>query len=99
VGRNAVSVTGARNTAVNRGSYSGAGLWVFDVEPFSSWSVDGLMVSSATVGMSGGPWLNAMGPDFNCAVTNVGFSSTNRTGASAAPPTVNACVASQITVT
>jgi len=96
VGRNAVSATGATNLVVNRGSFAGAGLWVFDVEPFNANAVNGFAVTSATVGMSGGPWLNATGPDMSCAVRGVRFTGTNRTGASPVAPTVAACVAPQV---
>ena len=91
-----MSATGATNLAVNRGSFAGAGLWVFDVEPFSANAVNGFAVTSATVGMSGGPWLNATGPDMTCAVRGVRFTGTNRSGASPAAPTIAACVAPQV---
>lgn len=97
-GRNAVSVTGASTVAVNRGTFTGSGLWGFDVEPFGAWSVSSVTVAGATVGMSGGPWLNASGPDFNCKVTKVAFTGTDRSQVNINAPTVAACVAAQVTV-
>lgn len=96
VGRNGISNTGATNLVVNRGTFAGTGLWAFDVEPFSTNAVNGFTVTGATVGMSAAPWVNATGPDFNCNVTGVVFSGTNRSGASTAAPTVAACAAAQI---
>ncbi len=98
-GRNAVSSTGASNVAVNRGTFSGSGLWNFDIEPWgTTYSVNTFTVTNAKVGMSAWPWLNAVGPDFNCKVTAATFKGVDTTGAYPVAPTINACVTSQVQV-
>ena len=71
VGRNAISNVGSTVVRVNGGSYSNAGLWIFNIEPTGTKFVDDYVITTPTVGPSGSYWLLSTGPDFSCKVTKV----------------------------
>ncbi len=97
VGRNAVSNVGSTVVRVNGGSFSNAGLWIFNIEPTGSKFVDDYRVETPTVGPSGSYWLLSTGPSFSCLVTNVVINKPVFNRPSKAT-NIQACVAAGITV-
>ena len=84
-------VVDGRNIVANNLNVSGIGLWAFNFEPWGTRNVSNVTFNNTVVGMSAGGWLNAQGPDFNCAVTGVRFNSPDLRGAARGTYVVKSC--------
>ena len=70
-GRGSVTNVGASNVAVTGGSFSGAGMWTFNIEPDLQAAVDNYRIDRVRVGYSVNWWLFSSGPYYSCKVTGV----------------------------
>lgn len=74
MGRSGISNVGASNVTITGGSLSGAYWWIFNIEPWSTRTVNNYITSGIQVGFSRVQRLYAGGPDFNCLVSGVDVS-------------------------
>lgn len=97
-GRASISNTGSDHVTVNRGTFRRAGIWIVNIEPFTVHSVSDYTLNQPTIGFSNQTWLFASGPNFSCKVTAVIVRHPIFEKPPSFPPTINGCIAGQVTV-
>ena len=100
-GRSSISNTDSSKVTVNNGSFSSAGLWIFNIEPVNAndqvQSVTDYLIDHPVIGYSVSSWLFTGGPYYSCLVTNLII---NKPIFSIVPvsPSIAPCVASQVVI-